>query len=50
MYSPRLSEEGLEWFCNEYMSKYRDFYETHHARLEQMETVPMEPFWTGVRQ
>lgn len=50
MYSPRLSEDGLEWFCNEYMPKYLDFYETHHSRLERMETVPMEPFWTGARQ
>lgn len=45
IYSPRLSPEALELFCEVNIDSYRKFHSEHEAELDLRESVPMTPFW-----
>lgn len=44
-YSPRLSREKLEQFCEENIAHYQEFNQANMQQLIRCERVPMKPFW-----
>lgn len=44
-YSPRLSPQDLESFCETNIEAYRSFHSAHEEALDRRERVPMTPFW-----
>lgn len=44
-YSPRLTPDELERFCEENMDKYVAFHHKHERQLLRCERIPMEKFW-----
>lgn len=45
VYSPRLTPEDLEKFCETYLQRYEDFFFEHETRLDAGDVIPMEPWW-----
>lgn len=45
VYSPRLTPDALERFCEANIEAYRAFHDGHEAALDRRESVPMVPFW-----
>ncbi|WP_434598587.1 hypothetical protein M1D58_27380 (plasmid) [Pseudomonas sp. R4-76] len=45
VYSPRLTPDALERFCEANIEAYRAFHDSHEAALDRRESVPMIPFW-----
>lgn len=46
VYSPRLSEDELERFCSENLSKYEAYFEANFEAIDQGEDLPpIERFW-----
>lgn len=46
VYSPRLTEDDLEAFCEKHIHKYEEHFEKHFERIYQRELAPpIERFW-----
>lgn len=45
VYSPRLSPEALERFCEAHIESYQQFHSNHEHQLIRCERVSMEKFW-----
>lgn len=45
VYSPRLTPDALERFCEANIKAYREFHDSHEAALDRRESVPMVSFW-----
>lgn len=45
LYSPRLTPEALERFCEENIGAYEKFHSDHSAELDRRDSVYMKPFW-----
>ncbi|CAD0264264.1 hypothetical protein DENIT_20153 [Pseudomonas veronii] len=45
VYSPRLSPDALERFCEAHIERYQEFHSKHERQLIRCERVPMEKFW-----
>lgn len=45
VYSPRLTREELEHFCEKHRAHYQAFHKAHERQLIRCERVAMNPFW-----
>jgi len=45
IYSPRLTPDELEQFCEQHLERYERFHQEHEEQLMDFERVAMEAFW-----
>lgn len=50
VYSPRLTREELEMFCERHIDQYRAFYEANRAAIDECNNVPLVPWWNDAEQ